>query len=53
VLDKFSIVFPLFSTKSETVKDIGILLALGCFWKLLYIVGVYYKSSRVSKFYEK
>lgn len=50
VLFELSRIVPLFSTKSHTAQDIGILIAIGAFYKLLYVVGVFYKSSLVTKF---
>jgi len=53
VLGELSHVFPLLSTTSQTVKDIGIILAIGAFYKICYIVGVCYKSTRVATFVDK
>ena len=43
-------VIPLFQDTDQTVQDIGVLLAIGAFYKIMYIVGVFYKTSQVTKF---
>ena len=43
-------VVPLFQDTDQTVQDIGVLLAIGAFYKVLYIIGVFYKTSQVTKF---
>jgi len=53
VLGGLSIVIPLMSTKNETAKDVGVLIAIGAFYKIMYIVGVFYKTGRVTTFKEK
>ena len=50
VLQEFSTVFPLLKDEDETAKDFGIILAVGAFFKLMYIAGVLMKTSQVSKF---
>lgn len=49
VLEAFSNVFPLLSTKDESAKDFGIILAIGAFYKLAYIAGIVIKTSASSK----
>ena len=49
VLEAFSNVFPLLSTKDESAKDLGIILAIGFFYKLAYIAGIVMKTSSSSK----
>lgn len=46
-------VIPLFTTDNQTAKDIGVLVAIGAFYKILYVVGVFYKTSQVTKFVDK
>ena len=53
VLGGLSVVIPLMSTKNETAKDVGILIAIGAFYKIMYIVGVFYKTGQVATFKEK
>ncbi|KAL7574129.1 hypothetical protein ACA910_014814 [Epithemia clementina (nom. ined.)] len=50
VLEALSNVFPLLSAEDETAKDVGIILAVGAAFKLMYIVGVLLRTSQVSKF---
>lgn len=50
VLGQLSNVFPLLSTEDETVKDFAIIIAVGLFFKIIYIAGVLMKTSKVSKF---
>ncbi|KAL7574130.1 hypothetical protein ACA910_014815 [Epithemia clementina (nom. ined.)] len=51
VLDEFSKIFPLVSSTDETGVDIVVLIAIGTFFKLLYIVGALMKTSAASKFH--
>jgi ABC-type multidrug transport system ATPase subunit len=53
VLAALGRVIPLFSTSNQTTQDIGVLLAIGAFYKLLYVVGVFYKTSQFTKFVDK
>lgn len=46
VLGQLGQVFPVISTKSYTGTDILVLLCIGMFYKILYIVGVLYKTSK-------
>lgn len=50
VLEQLSRVVPLFSTKNQTAEDILILVVIGAIYKVFYILGVWYKTSRVTKF---
>jgi hypothetical protein len=43
-------VIPLFQDTDQTARDIGVLLAIGAFYKIMYIIGVFYKTSQVTKF---
>lgn len=46
VLDRLGQVFPVISTTSYTGTDILVLICLGLFFKIVYIVGVLYKTSK-------
>jgi len=48
----FNRIMPLVSEEDTTIVDLVILIVIGVVWKLLYIAGVAYKTSRVSKFNE-
>jgi hypothetical protein len=50
VLAGLSRIVPLFSTKNQTAKDVGVLIAIGAFYKIVYIIGVFYKTSQSTKF---
>jgi ABC-type multidrug transport system ATPase subunit len=52
VLDGLARVIPLFRDQDQTGQDIGILLAIGAFYKILYIFGAAYKIGQVSKIHE-
>jgi hypothetical protein len=49
VLDSLSQSFPLLSTKDYTSTDTIIIVCIGVVYKLLYIIGVMYKTSQVAK----
>ena len=51
VLDEFSTIFPLISSKNETGVDIVVILAIALFFKIFYIVGALIKTSAASKFH--
>jgi ABC-2 type transporter len=53
VLYQLSRVVPLFSTENQTTFDIGILILIGAVYKVLYVIGVFYKASRVTKFVDE
>jgi ABC-type multidrug transport system ATPase subunit len=40
--------FPVLSTENSTVFDLGILLLIGAVYKVLYIIGILYKTSLVA-----
>lgn len=50
VLDEFAKIFPLVSSEDETGVDIVVLIAIGAFFKIVYIVGVLMKTAAASKF---
>eukprot|EP00977_Amphora_coffeiformis_P006739 scaffold1484_cov173-Amphora_coffeaeformis.AAC.17 len=52
ILTAFNRIMPLVSEDDTTVTDLVILIVIGVVWKLFYIAGVVYKTSRVSKFNE-
>ena len=52
VLDGLGKVVPLFSSKDEVASDLGVLMAIGAFYKITYIVGVLYKSGQAAKIKE-
>eukprot|EP00522_Entomoneis_paludosa_P008044 CAMPEP_0172450260 /NCGR_PEP_ID=MMETSP1065-20121228/8680_1 /TAXON_ID=265537 /ORGANISM="Amphiprora paludosa, Strain CCMP125" /LENGTH=636 /DNA_ID=CAMNT_0013202039 /DNA_START=29 /DNA_END=1939 /DNA_ORIENTATION=+ len=49
VLESFSSVFPLLSTKDESAKDVGIILAMAFLYKSFYIIGVVFRTGQASK----
>ena len=53
VLAGLARIIPLFTTTDETARDLGVLVAIGFFFKIMYIIGVFYKTSQFTKFYEK
>jgi hypothetical protein len=53
VLNGLGGVIPLFSSKDYTAHDIGLLVAIGAFYKICYICGVVYKTSRATKIHSK
>jgi hypothetical protein len=52
VLDGLGRVMPLVSSEDTVITDLIVLIVIGAVWKLFYIVGVVYKTTRVSKFHE-
>ena len=48
VLDALGVIMPIFSSKSTLVRDSVIILLIGVFFKVAYIVGVLVKTSRMS-----
>ena len=53
VLEALSNVFPLLSSSDNFIPDLVAILAIGVFYKVLYVVGVLYKSTLVTKIHEK
>lgn len=53
VLQELSYVIPLFSTENQTVQDIAILILIGAVYKVLYLIGVFYKTSQFTKFVDE
>ena len=49
ILEAVSSVYALVKNEDNVVQDIGTVIAIAVFWKLTYVAGVIYKSSRVSK----
>ena len=41
------VVFPVISTDNNSLRDLGVMLAIGCFYKCLYAFGVIYKTTKV------
>jgi hypothetical protein len=48
VFDALHAVYPLIENKSRVAEDIGILLAIGFFYKILYIVAIFVKTRKVA-----
>lgn len=48
VLRGLEVVFPVLTTADTFAQDVGVLIAIGTFFKLLYVCGVVYKTSRSS-----
>lgn len=48
VLQELEKVFPVVSSDDNTTRDLFILLAIGGFYKLLYVAGILYKTSQVA-----
>jgi hypothetical protein len=53
VLDGLGRIIPLYSSEDEVNFDLGILVVIGLFYKILYVVGVLYKTSIVAKIHDK
>ena len=53
VLDSLSQSFPLLSTKNYTGQDIVVLVCIGLFYKIMYIIGVLYKTSQVATIHDE
>ena len=53
VLDSLSQSFPLFSTKDYTTLDTIVLVCIGLFYKIMFVVGVFYKTSQVAKIHDE
>jgi Ni/Fe-hydrogenase subunit HybB-like protein len=52
VLDDLGRVVGLYSADDQVVFDLGMLIVIGVFYKLWYIVGVLYKTSVVAKIHD-
>ena len=52
VLDGLGRVLPLVSSEDETGIDLVVLVAIGLVYKILYVVGVVYKTGRSAAFHE-
>jgi hypothetical protein len=50
---QLSLVVFLFLTESQMAFDIGILILIGAIYKVLNIIGVFYKAARVTKFVDE
>lgn len=48
VLEGLRKVYPLMSTKDNTARDAAIMIAIGLFYKLLYVVGMIFKTRQVT-----
>jgi hypothetical protein len=48
IFEELHKVYPLIENKDRVAEDIGILVAIGCFYKILYIVAVYVNTSKVA-----
>jgi ABC-type multidrug transport system ATPase subunit len=53
VLGDLGRVMPLFSNEDNVVRDVCILVGIGAFYKILYIIGALYKTSVVAHIHEK
>ena len=51
VLGSIHLAFPVIEAKDTYARDIGVLLALALFYKVVYIVGVYVKTSTTATIY--
>ncbi|CAB9519406.1 Putative white-brown complex homolog protein 30 [Seminavis robusta] len=49
IIEAFTFILPLAEPVDNTIRDILILVAIGGFWKLLYVVGVILKTRRVAR----
>jgi energy-coupling factor transporter ATP-binding protein EcfA2 len=49
VLDAFTRVFPLVTSEDRYLQDLGILVGLGLFWKIISVTTVLFKARRVAK----
>jgi hypothetical protein len=49
VFDDLNDVYPLIENKNRVAEDIGIIVAIGCFYKILYIVAVFVKTRQQVK----
>jgi hypothetical protein len=49
VLDSFSRVFPLVTSEDTYWQDLGTLVGIGLFWKIISVTTVLFKSRRVAK----
>lgn len=52
VLDVWGRISPLYSSNDQTAQDMLALVAIGCFYKFLYVVGVLYKTTTTTKIHE-
>jgi hypothetical protein len=48
VFEALHAVYPLIENKNRVAEDIGILVAIGCFYKILYIVAIFVKTKKVA-----
>ena len=48
IFEELHTIYPLIENKDRVVGDIGILVAIACFYKILYIVAIYVKTSKVA-----
>ena len=48
IFEELHKVYPLIENKDRVVEDIGILVAIGCFYKILYIIAIYVNTSKVA-----
>lgn len=53
VLAAMTRVVPLITADRQTYQDVVVLIAIGIFYKVLYIIGVLYKTSQSTKFQNK
>jgi len=49
IFEELHEVYPLIENKDRVAEDIGILLAIGFFYKILYIVAIFVKTRKVAK----
>lgn len=48
VLDGLGKIYPLITSEKRYAQDFGILVAVAVFYKIMYVIGIYYKTSRVA-----
>ena len=48
VFEELHDVYPLIEDENRVAQDIGILVAIGCFYKILYIVAIFVKTKKVA-----
>jgi hypothetical protein len=52
VLGGINLVYGVVENNDQVVQDIGAMIAIAIGYKLLYIIGVVYKTTRVSKIHD-
>jgi hypothetical protein len=52
VLEGIGLTYAVVTNEDQVVQDIGVMIAIAAVYKVLYILGVVYKTTRVSKIHE-